>query len=403
MSVLRNYRLSIVLIVSVVAGAVVGWLAPAFSSAIKPLGDLFLNLLFMIIVPLVFFSVSSSIASSRGSTVSRVSVMMGGVFLFTSVVAAVTSLAFLMVVQPSPGAGLVLKLPAPVETPPLLAQLVKSVSVPSFPEMLTHKAMLPLLIFAAAVGVATRQLAEEGEALGRVLASGARVAMRLIDYVMLLAPVGLFAYFAATVAETGAQLASAYLRLFVAYYVFCSAYFLFGFSAYAWAAGRMPAVRRFWSNMLAPSLTALGTCSSMATVPANLEAAPRMGIPQEVSNLVIPVGAVVHKDGSVVGGVVKVLFALSLFHLEPTPLRLAMTVVVAIVVGVVIAAIPSGGMIGELVVLTTFGFGMEALPLLVVISVIIDPLATLLNATGDNVAAMMVARLVQRERTGQPQ
>lgn len=394
MDILKNYRLSILLIFSIVAGSVVGHLAPGLATAIKPLGELFLNLIFMIIVPLVFFSVSSSLASSRGSTASRVSWMMILVFLGTSLVAAITSLLFLLVVQPTPGAGLMLKAVAPVETPPLLAQFVRTITVPSFPEMLSHKAMLPLMLFAAAVGVATRQLGSQGEAVARVLRSGSLVALRLVDYVMWLAPVGLFAYFAATVAETGAQLAGAYTRIFVAYYLFGTVYFVFGFSGYAFLAGGRDGVRRFWSQMLAPSLTALGTCSSMATVPVNLEAAPRMGVPHEVSDLVIPVGAVLHKDGSVIGGMVKVLFALSLFHLELTPERLFLAIAVAVLVGVVIGAIPSGGMIGELAVLTIFGMSLDALPLLVVISVIIDPLATLINATGDNVAAMMVARAV---------
>jgi Na+/H+-dicarboxylate symporter len=184
------------------------------------------------------------------------------------------------------------------------------------------------------------------------------------------------------------------MQLFTAYYLFGSAYFVVAFSAYAWLAGGLGAVRRFWSQMLTPSLTALGTCSSMATMPANLEAAPQMGVSREVTNLVIPVGAVIHKDGSVIGGVAKALFAISLFQLELTPSVLATTVAVAILAGVVIGAIPTGGMIGEMVILSVFGFGQEALPLLAVISVIIDPLATLLNATGDNAAALLVNRVV---------
>ncbi len=145
--------------------------------------------------------------------------------------------------------------------------------------------------------------------------------------------------------------------------------------------------------MLGPSLTALGTCSSMATMPINLEAAPKMGVPQEVCDVVIPVGAALHKDGSVIGGVLKILFAMSLFQQQLTFERLLVAVGVAILVGVVVGAIPSGGMMGEMLILSVFGFPPETLPLLAAISVIIDPLATLLNATGDNVAAMMVTRM----------
>jgi Na+/H+-dicarboxylate symporter len=394
MGVLRAYRFSLLLIASIVAGAAVGYLSPALAGAVKPLGDLFLNLIFMVIVPLVFFSVASSLATARATIVSRISWVMLAVFLATSLVAAVGSLLFFLVVQPAPGSGLALPAAAATQTPAPLVQLVKTISVPSFAELLSHRAMLPLMLFAAAVGLATRQLGEQGEPLARVLRSGAAVAIKLVDYVMLLAPVGLFAYFAATVAETGAQLAGAYMTLFTAYYLFAGAYFAMAFSAYAWLAGGSAGVRAFWSQMLTPSLTALGTCSSMATMPANLEAAPRMGVSREVCNLVIPVGAVIHKDGSVIGAVAKCLFAISLFRLDLTPSVLVSIVAVSILAAVVVGAIPTGGMTAEMVILSVFGFGLEALPLLAVISVIIDPLATLLNATGDNAAAMLVDRVV---------
>lgn len=399
MGVLRAYRFSLLLIASIVAGAAVGYFAPAFAGTIKPLGDLFLNLIFMVIVPLVFLSIASSIATARTTTVSRISWVMLAVFLATSLVAALSSLIFFLIVQPAPGSGLALSSPATLQAPSMLVQLVRTLTVPSFAELLSHRAMLPLLLFAAAVGIATRQLGERGEPLANGLRSGAEVAIKLVDYVMLTAPVGLFAYFAATVAETGAQLAGSYMQLFTAYYLFGSAYFVVAFSAYAWLAGGQGGVRRFWSHMLTPSLTALGTCSSMATMPANLEAAPQMGVSKQVCNLVIPVGAVIHKDGSVIGGMAKALFAISLFRLELTPAVLAMAVAAAILAGVVIGAIPTGGMIAEMVILSVFGFGQDALPLLAVISVIIDPLATLLNATGDNAAAMLVERVVAGKAT----
>ena len=401
MGVLRTYRLAIMLICSIIAGAALGQFAPAQAASIKPLGELFLNFIFMIIVPLVFFAVSSSIACARGSNVSRITWSMLAVFLFTSLVAAIGSLLFMLVVQPAPGTVVALKTLLPPKPSPPLAQLIGTISTPDFVSMLSHRAMLPLMLFAAAVGVATRQLGAEGEPVARLLRSGAQLTTRLFDYIMYLAPLGLFAYFAATVAETGAQLAGAYTRLFSAYYLFGAVYFVVGFSCYAWMAGGPSAVRRFWSQMLTPSLTALGTCSSMATMPVNLEAAPRMGVPHEVSDIVIPIGTVIHKDGSVIGGVAKVLFAMGLFHMEFTPGRFIVTVGVALLVGVVIGAIPSGGTTGELVVLSVFGLGLDALPLLMVISIIIDPLATLLNSTGDNVAAMMVTRLVRGGKSEQ--
>lgn len=394
MKLLKTYGFSLLLILSIGAGLLLGTISPALAQTIRPLGDLFLNLLFMIIVPLVFFTVSSSIAASaHNKRLSKVSWSMLLVFLGTSVIAAVSSLLFMVVVQPTPGAGIILKSQPLQEMPSFLAQLVKAFTTADFPELISRKSMLPLIVFSVGVGVATLSRKEAGAPFGRFLASGAQVFTRLVDYVMYLAPVGLFAWFAATVVDTGQALATAYFNVFLVYYTFSALYFVAGFSLYAFAAGRLAAVRAFWSHMLGPSLTALGTCSSMATMPVNLEAAPKMGVPEDVCDVVIPVGAALHKDGSVIGGVLKVLFAMSLFQQQLTFDRLLLAAGVAILVGVVVGAIPGGGMMGEMLILSVFGFPPETLPLLAAISVIIDPLATLLNATGDNVAAMLVTRL----------
>lgn len=396
MNLLRAYGFSLLLILSIVAGLLLGSFYPEAARAIRPLGDLFLNLLFMIVVPLVFFTVSSSIAnSSSAKSLSRVSWAMVLVFLATSVVAAVGSLLFMLFVNPAPGAGIVLKSPPLPEIPSFLEQLVRAFTTSDFPELLSRKSMLPLIVFSIGIGLATLSRKEAGEPFRQFLSSGAQIFTRLIDYVMYLAPAGLLAWFAATVVDTGDALATAYMDVFFVYYTFAALYFIGGFSLYAFAAGRGAALRRFWAHMLNPSLTALGTCSSMATMPVNLEAAPRMGVPHHVCDVVVPVGAALHKDGSVIGGVLKVLFAMSLFGQQLTLERLVVTAGVAILVGVVVGAIPSGGMMGEMLILSVFGFPPEALPLLAAISVIIDPMATLLNATGDNVAAMLVARITE--------
>lgn len=396
---LRAYGFSLLLLLAIGIGLGIGHFAPALALRLRPLGDLFLNLIFMLIVPLTFFTISASLsASGSGRRLTKISSVMLLVFFATSVISAVLGLAFMYVVNPTPGAGISLgHASTPLPSPPaLLDQIIATFTVTDFPQLLSRKSMLPLMLFSAAVGLSVRAVGQAALPLVSVLQSGAAVFVRLFDAVMYVAPIGLLAFFAATVVDTGSQLAGAYLRAFVVYYSFSLVYFGVGFSIYAYLAGGRVSLRRFWSHMLRPSLTALGTCSSMATMPVNLEAARDMGVPQDVRDVVIPVGAVLHKDGSVIGGVLKVLFALSLFHLPLTPGRLLLIVGVAILVGVVMGAIPSGGMMGELLILSAFGFPPETLPLLAVISILIDPVATLLNATGDNVAALLTARFVPK-------
>jgi Na+/H+-dicarboxylate symporter len=121
-----------------------------------------------------------------------------------------------------------------------------------------------------------------------------------------------------------------------------------------------------------------------------------MGVPDDIAEITIPLGATLHKDGSVIGGVLKITFLFGIFGMDFSGIDTYFLVgAVALLVGMVKGAIPQGGMIAEMLILSLFGFPVEALPIIAAISAIIDPPATLLNATGDNVASMMTARLVE--------
>ena len=148
--------------------------------------------------------------------------------------------------------------------------------------------------------------------------------------------------------------------------------------------------------MLAPSITSLATCSSAASIPVNLKATQMMGIKKDIRDTTIPLGAALHKDGSVMGGVLKIVFVFGIFGLDVSGFgTFALIIGVSLLVGIVMGAIPSGGMIGEMLILSLFGLPPEALPIIAAISTLIDPPATLLNASGDNVASMMVSRSVE--------
>ena len=150
-------------------------------------------------------------------------------------------------------------------------------------------------------------------------------------------------------------------------------------------------------NNITPSLTAIGTCSSIATIPANLQGAEKIGIPDHIKNLVIPLGAPLHKDGSSMSSIVKIAVLFAMFGKDFTdPITLLIAIGITIIVSVVAGGIPNGGYIGELLVITVYGFPMEqAMPVAMIIGTLVDPMATLLNANGDLVSSMMVARITE--------
>jgi Na+/H+-dicarboxylate symporter len=191
----------------------------------------------------------------------------------------------------------------------------------------------------------------------------------------------------------GPSLFGSYLRVVQLYYPVALAYFAIAFSAYVLWAGGVNGLKRFWTNIPQTALTALATGSSVATIPVNLEAAERTGVPRDISEVVIPVGATIHMEGSCLAAIVKIAFLFGLFHMPFFGLQVWLTAaVIAVLCGTVISGIPSGGMLGELLIITLYGFPIEAMPLITMIGTIVDPPATMLNAVGDNVTGMMVAR-----------
>lgn len=274
-------------------------------------------------------------------------------------------------------------------------QITQLLTVNDFSEILSRKSMLALIIFSFLIGFATLQSGEKGLGFKNFLKSGDEVMKQLLHLIMKAAPVGLGAYFAYQVGIFGPQLFGVYAKPLALYYAVCAVYFIVFFSLYAFMAGGKNGFVIFWKNNITPSLTALGTCSSIATIPANLEAAEEMRIPNHISNIVIPLGAPLHKDGSSTASIIKIAVLFAMFGKDFTePHTLLLALGITVIVSVVEGGIPNGGYIGEVLAITIYGLPMEqALPAAMIIGTLVDPIATLLNANGDLVAAMLVTRI----------
>ncbi|KOO37356.1 dicarboxylate/amino acid:cation symporter [Priestia koreensis] len=404
-SFFKNYRSSLLLLASIIIGGAAGLLFGTKTSIVKPFGDLFLNLMFMIIIPLVFFSISSAIANMDG--VKRFGKIIGSIFLVfvvTAIVAAVIGFAGTSVMNPLAHTDVsALKelmektdVSKPSEDVSFLAQLVNTFTVSDFSMLFSKSNMLQLIVFSVLFGFATVLAKEKGRPVAAFLSSGSTVMMKMVNVVMYYAPIGLGCYFASVIGELGPQILEGYVRAFILYLILAVIYYFGFFTLYAFIAGGKLGVKVFWKHALAPSVTAIATCSSAASIPVNLTSVKKMGVPNDIAETIIPLGANTHKDGSVFGGVLKIVFLFTLFGKDMTNFTNILSILaVAFLVGAVMGAIPGGGMIGEMLILSVFGFPPEVLPIIAVISTIIDAPATLLNSTGNTVCAMLVTRLVE--------
>ena len=394
---LKNYGATLLLLLGLLIGGVLGAVLGEKAQVLRAPGMLFLNLVFVLVVPLVFFSVAHSMVVMRQSgVIGKVLGAALGVFLCMSLVAGVFSYGLMMMWNPFEG------LPAGGGVQEGLVNngsgvdfgeaLVSALTVSDFPLLLSREHLLPLIIFSALTGLAVALLGQKAALVERFISEGEGVVLKMMELVMKLAPIGIGCYFADTIGTLGGKIAGEYLEIFLAVCVASAVCYLVFNSLYALLA-RVP-LGKFWKEMLTPSATAVGTCSSAACIPVNLAAARNLGVSDKIADGVIPLGTNLHKDGSVVTSVAKVLFALYFFGTAPQGLgAAAMVVLLAILESVVVGAIPVGGMTGEILICAVLGLDPSFAAALLVIGTICDIPATLLNATGNLVAPLLVQRI----------
>ncbi|MDR3259105.1 MAG: dicarboxylate/amino acid:cation symporter [Fusobacteriaceae bacterium] len=395
-NVLDNYRFSIILIICIVIGSIIGLVWGEGARALKPLGDVFINAMFMLVVPLVFVTISSSVSSMADiNRLGKIIKYMLGAFIGTGIIAGIIILTIVKLFPPADGVNISVTAADSIQKLNAADQIVKAITVGDFPELISRRNMLPLIIFSAFFGICINLIGEKGKIISNGLSSLAEVFLKMIDVLMYYAPIGLGAYFASTIGEYGPQLIGAYARSMVIYYPLCFIYFIVAFPIYAYIAGGKEGVSRL-KYLLSPAVTSLATQSSLATLPVNLEAAEKIGVPKDIREIVLPIGATAHMDGTVFSTVLKISFLFGIYNIPFTGTKTYLTAIfMAVAAGVVMSGVPGGGLIGEALIVSMYNFPPEAFPIVATIGYLVDPPATMLNATGDTVAAMIVTRFVE--------
>jgi len=395
---LKNYGTSILLLLGLLAGGILGVVLGEDAHILRAPGTLFLNLVFVLVVPLVFFSVSHAIVVMRKSGVmGKVLGTAMGVFLVMSLVAGLFAFGFMSLWNPFEallGQGELLVGETFKPELDLGDALVSAFTVNDFALLLSREHLLPLIIFALLFGMAVALLGPKAATVERFIAEGENVIIKMMDFIMRLAPIGIGCYFADTIGMLGGQIVGNYLEIFLVVMVVTALVYFILYSLYAVFSG-IP-LAKFWKEMIPPSVTAVGTCSSAACMPVNMTAARNLGVSEKIVEGVIPLGTNLHKDGSVVTSVAKVLFALYFFGAVPEGFGPTVMVILLAVLGsIVVGAIPVGGMTGELLICAVLGLDPSFAASLLIIGTICDIPGTLLNASGNLVAPLLVQRFVK--------
>ena len=399
-----NYKQTIILLGALIIGAIVGLVWGEKAAILSPFGDLFMNLMFVIIVPLIFLTITTSIAKiKQPKRLGKVITTIFGVFIITTLVSVVIGLITTFtfeLVNPSDSQKIIETL-ATGETVEkvelnILERTVQAISVGDFALILSRDNIIPLVIFSILIGLAIAKVGKEADPFLNVLEAANKVVLKFVDFVFIYAPIGLGCYFASLIGTFGASIATGFLKTFIIYTVVSMLFYFIIYTLYAYISAGKEGVKAFWKNILPATATSISTCSSAASIPVNIKCAKAIGVSDDIAETTVPLGTSFHKDGSVIGSVFKIMFLVYLFGTDVSSISgIAQVIGTALIANLLVTAVPvGGGTISEMMIITMMGFPVGALPILTIIATIIDPPATMLNVVGDTSSSMLVSIIV---------
>ena len=404
----KNYKSTIILLFAIIIGAIVGIIFKEKAAVLSPLGDLFLNLMFIIIVPLVFLNISTAIAKmTQPKRFGKIMVGIISVFIITSIVAVIIGLISTLpikLVSTEDGEQIKSSLEeitssdseGSKDETSILQRTVNTLTVNDFSGLLSRNNIIAIIVFAIIFGIAAQMSEKKAKPVVDFLDSANEIIMNIVKIIMYYAPIGLGCYFASLVGTFGKEIAIGYVKTFVIYTIVAVLFYFIIYTLYAFISAGKKGVRAFWKNIIPPTVTSLATCSSAASIPVNIQSAKNIGVSDDIAETLIPFGTSFHKDGSIIGSVFKIMFLVCLFGTNISSIGSVLQILgVALVATLLVSAVPiGGGTISEMLIITMMGYPIAALPILTIIATIIDPPATMLNVVGDSSSSMLAARIV---------
>lgn len=391
------------MIIFVIIGAIIGLIYKDKALIVKPFGDIFVNLLLVIIVPLIFFTITASISKmNQPKRLNKMIINIVITFLITSLVAVLFGFGtatLTSLINKEDTQNIISQFDTTIKNDNelnILEKTVKALSTDQFVNLLTTDNIVALIVISILLGIAINKSGEKGKEVAKVMDSFSEVMYKLIEIIMYYAPIGLCCYFASLIGTIGSSIAIGFLKTFIIYTLSSIIFMVVIYSIYAYISAGKKGIKKFWKSILPPALTAIGTCSSAASVPVNIECAKNIGIPADIAETTISLGTSFHKDGSSIGSVFKIMFLVYLFQTPFNNFSMIIQILVtALIATLLVTAVPiGGGTISEMLILSLMGYPIKALPILTIIATIIDAPATLLNVVGDSSCAMLVTKMV---------
>lgn len=374
-------------------GSAVGLALGPNAVYLKPVGQVFLSLINMIIVLLILSSMTTGITAIHDpKKLSRVGLKTLFLYLVTTAIAIVIGMSFADYFQLGRSLPLKLEKPVVLTNAPSIGEMLLGV-IPSNPvQALAEGNVLQVIVFSVFLGLAINLAGEKGRPLKQALESLADVMYRLTQLVMEFSPIGIFAIMAWVVGTFGSAVLWPLLKFLLIYYTACCLHMALVFCGMLKFMARLNPIP-FFKGMWEAILMAFSTCSSSATLPISMECAEKnLGIHRNITSFVLPLGSTINMNGAALYQGMAAVFIAQVYGIELSIYAMTTIVVTAILSSIGAAGIPGTGFIMLSVVFTSVGIPIEGLALLAGIDRVREMISTVLNILGDAVCAIIVAK-----------
>lgn len=392
---MKNMSLGTKILVGLVLGAITGLVLGERTEFFKPFGELFIQIVKILVIPLVFATITNSILQvSDFRNFGRIGVKTAVYFLSTTIIAVLIGLAVALVVQPGAGVGLEelrrdsskFTPPDPVSPMDMLFGLVPSNPV----EAMAEGNVLQVIVFSLLLGTAIMLAGEKGKPMASFFDSFTEVMFQFVRMVIRIAPYGVFCLIAPTTGLYGLDallpLVSVILSLLVAVVIHVT----FVYVPILKFIARYP-VLKFFRKCSEALLMAFSSALSSAAYPFSIKSQENIGVSSKIRNFVISLGMTVNMDGTSLYLAIAAVFVANVYGVELTGTQLAIIVLSGVLASIGATAVPMSGLIMLTLVLESVGLPLEGLALVAGIDRILDMMRTFANVCGDNVGSVTIA------------
>ena len=393
MGKLRKLSLGKKILIGIVIGLAIGFISPKAADTLKPLGDIFLRLLKMLMVPLVFFSITSGVCK-MGDIKQLYTVGLRFILyiIVTSGITACIGVLAGFIVQPGRGTTEFLDASAEVES--VSYSFIDNI-ISWVPENIVQSMqeanMLQIIIFAIFLGVALLALGQKAELLIKVIDQGREAMLKITEFVMAFSPIGIASLMATMVATISGSTMKEVLVFIVTDYVCAIIVLIVLYPVIIKFLAKLQPLR-FMKKIVEPIIVAASTTSSAATLPVSIKTAQeKLGIPENIYGFTLPLGNTCGMNGFSLFIGLCCIFASNLYGFAITPGRVVQFIFLGIILSVGAAGVKGAGIVMSTVLLETMGMPLSLIPILAAIWPAIDPAHTVLNNTSDLVGTTVVS------------